>query len=292
MLLHSASSKIRDQNIIAELSGDLDSDSLLSRYKKRCDTITPSLSLSSSTVQLAVDVFNKGELDDEVWTDLVRKFLTVPEAQHELLSANIQSEHVLQRFKDEKRFKDVFANHSDMVSALKSLRISQRSVFSAVERTDADIETLRKFGEKTGISYPESAPVKSSSNVPRDGRSLPDKLIYSDLNGVFPPPDIADFVLENNFSPDVANIMLEFLMSYRDTVCKQFAELYDLYAASLNNNEDLLVFYMIDLYSHCDAKIRNIIRNNLSSLFKDDVKAELLNQSSSKMGKSSGLLGG
>ena len=111
------------------------------------------------------------------------------------------------------------------------------------------------------------------------------------MNGVLPPPDIAEFVLENNFSQDVANIILAFLMSYRDTVCKQFAELYDLYAASLNNNEDLLVFYMVDLYSHCDAKIRNLIRKNMSSLFKDDIKTELLEQSS-KMGNSSGLLGG
>ena len=75
-----AFSLIKDQNIIAELSGDLDSDSLLSRYKKRCDTITPSLTLASSTIQLAVDVFNKGELADQVWTDLIRKFLTVSEA--------------------------------------------------------------------------------------------------------------------------------------------------------------------------------------------------------------------
>ena len=218
MLLHSASSKIRDQNIIAELSGDLDSDSLLSRYKRRCDTITPSLSLSSSTAQLAVDVFNKGELADQVWTDLIRKFLTVSEAQHEMLSANIQSEHVLQRYKDEKRFKDVFAYHNDLVGALESLRISQRTIFSVVERTDADIKKLRNFGELSGMSYPEAVPVKDSSIVPR-GHSLPDKLKYSDLNGVFPPPDIAMFVLENNLSPDIANILLEFLMSYRDTVC-------------------------------------------------------------------------
>ena len=288
-----AFSLINDQSIIAELSGDLDSNgsSLLSRYKKRCDTITPSLSLASTTVQLAIDVFNKGELNDEVWTDLIRKFLTVPEAQHKLLSANIQSEHILKRFKDQKRFKDVFAYHNDLVGALKSLRISQRTIFSVVERTDTDIENLRKFGERTGMSYPKSAPVKDTSKVPRDGRSLTDKLKYLDLNGVLPPPDIAEFVLENNFSQDVANIILAFLMSYRDTVCKQFAELYDLYAASLNNNEDLLVFYMVDLYSHCDAKIRNLIRKNMSSLFKDDIKTELLEQSS-KMGNSSGLLGG
>ena len=146
--------KIRDQNIIAELSGDLDSDSLLSRYKRRCDTITPSLSLSSSTAQLAVDVFNKGELADQVWTDLIRKFLTVSEAQHEMLSANIQSEHVLQRYKDEKRFKDVFAYHNDLVGALESLRISQRTIFSVVERTDADIKKFRNFGELSGMGLP------------------------------------------------------------------------------------------------------------------------------------------
>ena len=287
-----AFSLIKDQNIIAELSGDLDSDSLLSRYKKRCDTITPSLTLASSTIQLAVDVFNKGELHDQVWTDLVRKFLTVPEAQHEILSANIQSEHVLRRYKDEKRFKDVFTYHNDLVGALESLRISQRTIFSVIERTDADIQKLRKFGEQSGMSYPAAIPVKDSSIVPRDGRSLQDKLRYSDLSGVFPPPDIAMFVLDNNLSPDIANILLEFLMAYRDTVCKKFAELYDFFAASLNNNEDLLVFYIVDLYSHCDAKIRNLIRNNVSTLFKEDIKAELLEQSSSKMGKSSGLLGG
>ena len=151
-----AFSLIKDQNIIAELSGEIDSNgfSLLSRYKRRCDTTTPSLSLSSSTAQLAVDVFNKGELADQVWTDLIRKFLTVSEAQHEMLSANIQSEHVLQRYKDEKRFKDVFAYHNDLVGALESLRISQRTIFSVVERTDADIKKLRNFGELSGMGLP------------------------------------------------------------------------------------------------------------------------------------------
>lgn len=83
---------INDKNTIAVLSGDLDSNSLLSRYT-RCDAITPTLSLSSCSVKFAVDVFNKGELKKDLWTDIVRKYLTVAESQHELLEANIQPEY-------------------------------------------------------------------------------------------------------------------------------------------------------------------------------------------------------
>ena len=164
----------------------------------------------------------------------------------------------LERLKKEKRFKDMFAHLNDLSEALGSLRISQRTVLSVFECNDADISKLEKFAEDLGIAFPDPAPAKDGSHVPREGRSMPDKLKYSDLNGLFPPPDVSSFVLLNNLTADVVNIIVKFLMSYRDSVLKQFTELFDLYAASLNNNEDLLVFYIVDLYSHCDSKFRNL----------------------------------
>ena len=165
-------------------------------------------------------------------------------------------------------------------------------MLSVVERNDADIVKLRKFGEQSGMEFQDPAPAKDGSHVPREGRSMPDKLKYSDLNGLFPPPDVSSFVLLNNLTADVVNIIVKFLMSYRDSFLKQFTELFDLYAASLNNNEDMLVFYLVDLYSHCDSKFRNIMKNKALSLFNPDVRAELLEVSSEKNGKSSGLFVG
>ena len=49
------------------------------------------------------------------------------------------------------------------------------------------------------------------------------------------------------------------------------------------------------IYSHCDATIRNLIRNKVASLHKDDIKSDILEQSTQKKmkeEKSSGLLGG
>ena len=70
-------------------------------------------------------------------------------------------------------------------------------------------------------------------------------------------------------------------------------ELYEIAANSLNNTDDKMIFYM-DLYSHVDGSLRDLIRNKVASLFKGDIKSDLLIHSSSQKisGKPQGLFGG
>ena len=117
--------------------------------------------------------------------------------------------------------------------------------------------------------------------------------ISFDVNDVLPLPDISKFVRDFKLTPEAVNIMTGLLVSYRELVLKQFVEMFNLFATYINSAEDYLQFYT-QIYSHCDATIRNLIQNKVASLFKDDIKSDILEQSTQKMKevKSSGLLGG
>ena len=72
--------------------------------------------------------------------------------------------------------------------------------------------------------------------------------------------------------------------------------MFNLFVTYINSAEDYLQFYT-QIYSHCDVTIRNLIWNKVASasLFKDDIKSDILEQSTQKKmnkEKSSGLLGG
>ena len=83
------------------------------------------------------------------------------------------------------------------------------------------------------------------------------------------------------------------LEAYRSDVGKSFMELLNSHFEFLSSTEDLLIFYS-DLYSHCDGSLRELIRKKVASLFKQDVKSDVLLQSSNKKldEKPSGLFGG
>ena len=52
---------------------------------------------------------------------------------------------------------------------------------------------------------------------------------------------------------------------------------------------------LFSLYSHCDSSFRELLRDRLASVFKKDVKTEVLDQSSSRSLKDEiprGVLGG
>ena len=80
---------------------------------------------------------------------------------------------------------------------------------------------------------------------------------------------------------------------YRESFSNVFMELYDVSSKNLTESDDNLILYF-DMYSHVDACIRDLLRDKLASLFKNDVKSDLLTQSSSKKltEKATGLFGG
>ena len=103
--------------------------------------------------------------------------------------------------------------------------------------------------------------------------------------------------LDLKLTPEAVNILTGLFVGYHELVLKQFVEMFNLFATYINSAKDYLQFYT-QIYSYCDATnatIRNLIQNKVASLYKDDIKSDILEQSTQKKmnkEKSSGLLGG
>ena len=291
-----AFSLISDKKLIKELSSGSSSkaDDLLSRYGGRVDSIKPTLKLDPSTIKLAQNIFTGGVWrDSKLWNDVIKSHLTLTPEQHEELNADIQSESLLRKYRRDSRFKHVWSYQRDLSDGLRNLRIGQRPLLSLIERTFEDLSKIREIGEKAGVEYPDVAPDKVDGvSVPK--REVPDKLKYTKHEDVLPRPDVQKFVQENGVSLDTANALITFIESYRKEVADQFMSLYDVTAAHLNDAESLLTFYT-NLYGHIDGTFRDLIRNRVASLFRADIKADVLELTSSKKmkdEKATGYFGG
>ena len=219
--------------------------------------------------------------------------MTLPADQHELLAADIKAEDVLNKFRREKRFSHVFTFQKDLVNCLKNLRVAQRPIFSLIERTNKKMLDVKNIGVKCGIEFSDTPPAKSGGHVPRVGRVLTDQMHVSDFGNVLPRPDISDLVDQAKLSEEQAEQVVATLEAYRSSVGKSFMGLFESYTEFLNSTEDFLIFYS-DLYSHCDGSLRELLREKMASLFKRDVKTDVLKQSSHKNlnEKPNGLFGG
>ena len=87
-------------------------------------------------------------------------------------------------------------------------------------------------------------------------------------------------------------MIFDFVEGYRASVGRKIFDFYLAVAANLNNIEDLLVFYF-DLLSHSDASMKEVIRSKLASLFKGDIRDDILNSiKSAEKSNSTGIFGG
>ena len=69
---------IKDKDIVEKLTLKSSGSGILARYQGRCDSIEPTLPLSSDTIQLAHSVFTKGLWKDpRLFHEIVKKFLTI-----------------------------------------------------------------------------------------------------------------------------------------------------------------------------------------------------------------------
>ena len=291
-----ALSIITDKKLLKELTSSSSSKEhdLLSRYGDRVDEVKPTLSLDSSTIKVAQKIFSQGVFQDsKLWKEIVRAHLTLPPHQHEELTSNLKSESLLKKFKRDRRFRHIFNYQKEMIDVLSNLRIAQRPIFALIERTAEDLDKVRSIGEDVDLTYNDVTPDKVSEvNVPK--RQVPDKLKYEKFDKILPRPDIHAFVQANNLNMDTANAVIKLLEDYRTSVGKKFMDLYDVCSANLNATEDYLIFYT-NLIAHVDSSYRDLARNKAASLFRGDIKAEVLDQTSSrkmKDTKSEGLLGG
>ena len=95
---------IKDKEIVKKLvlNTKPSGSTLVARYSGRCDTVDPTLVLSSDTIQNALNIFTKGVFKDQrQWSEVIRKYLCLPADQHELLNLDIQQEEILNQFRKE-----------------------------------------------------------------------------------------------------------------------------------------------------------------------------------------------
>ena len=140
------------------------------------------------------------------------------------------------------------------------------------------------------MEFPETEPPRRGVNVPRTGRNVPNKLHYETYENIFPYPDLSDYIQKHNLSQEAETDLRILLEVYRDRVSGKLVDLYEMFSKSLNASDDLLIFYF-DLLSHIDATLRELIRDKVASLFKKDIKSEVLSQSSSKKNKEENNVG-
>ena len=73
---------------------------IINKFKGRCDDIVPTMDMDESTIEVAKEVFSKGQFRDKhVWIDIVKNYLTLPLDIHQSLSVDFKLEDYLERLK-------------------------------------------------------------------------------------------------------------------------------------------------------------------------------------------------
>ena len=259
-------------------------NALLSRYGSRCDEISASLTLSQAVIKLAKDTFTKGTFrDQKKWKDVIKDYLTLKREDHESLSEDLNPESLFNSFKKEKRFKGIFTYANDIKDSLKNLRLSQRPVFKVVQVVNSELQNLRNIGEADGVAFVDVAPPRAEAGVPRHGRQLLDNLKVKAEIGteLFKRPELSSFIQEAGLSEALTKKLVDIFEDQREMAANKYLNLFEHVAEALTSVDDQLIFYL-DLYSHVDGLFRDLLRDKLASLFKVDIKSEVIKDSDSK----------
>ena len=303
-------------------TGPAPSMSAAQRYAARSDDRTPTLHYSDSTMELAEGLFsalpyrNKGHFGD-----MVKKYLYLPSVHNEALNKTLNSEPLFRRYEGEQRFKHIFAYKRDLGDGLKSLRIIQRPLLKVTEVLDGFLIFLRSTGEAANFNFPAEAPVRSDPSCPKE---YVDQLAFDDTNGTFLLPDLTPVLtgVSAQLSEEDRNIILKnsqlndvAIREYRDFVVSQFGGLF-VEARHVSQKIDALLNFYCDLYGwvhffrfllvitdkcfvsfrHVDASFRELLRNKLVQLFKNDFRDSVLGKDEPReerqRGRVKGLLGG
>ena len=101
-ICYEALSRISDSDIVKMSTANAGKSDIVQRFYGWCYEVSATLSLPQSTIQIAQNVFTKGIFrDKECWQNFVTKYLTLPSDQHELLSADIRTENILNKYRNE-----------------------------------------------------------------------------------------------------------------------------------------------------------------------------------------------
>ena len=155
------------------------------------------------------------------------------------------------------------------------------------------MDAVKAAAMKAGMKFPANAPLRTLATVPREARTVQDVLKISSSEELFPAPDLDQFIGDTGLYDEDVVALRKLFDDYRELVVQGYMALYEESAKVLTEIDNKMIFYL-DLYSHVDGSLRDLVRDKLASLFKADVKADLLLHSSSKKltDKPQGLFGG
>lgn len=290
---------ITDKNLLSRLfesdPSPSTSSGLKSRYGGRCDEIVPTMSLSDEVLDTVVDILAKGKFHGRsTWKEVIKKYLVLPAHQHDKLMNDLKCEDLFNKFRRDKRFKNIFKYQGEVRDCLEMFRLSQRPLFSMMDHLNTGLIVSRQFGESIGLVYPKNPPPRCGVNVPREStsRSCLDNLKPESAADIIPCQNLSEFLRSLNLRGRDRDMIFDFVEGYRASVGRKILDFYLAVAANLNNIEDLLVFYF-DLLSHSDASMKEVIRSKLASLFKGDIRDDILNSiKSAEKSNSTGIFGG
>ena len=275
-----------DKRLIPRLLASNPGSDLLARYANRCDQVKPTLSLSDSVLALGKQTFTKGQFrDKKIYAEMVKKFLTLPPSQNKDLTVDLLAEDLFQKYRKVKKFSNIFKFQNDMQACHKNLRLSQRVIFSMIDTND-ELASPREFGEKIGIEFPDDPPLRTGTSVPRDTRQLADNLHIQGDKKVFPIPSLEAFYQlmadeGKEVSRDNKEMLNNIFKEFRIKSGGSFIYLFKKFSSYLNNMDDKQIFYT-DMYSHADAGVRELQRERMATLFKTNIRDDILSESSSK----------
>ena len=295
---------VSDRILVARLFGEASQDvtttssstsGIRTRYGGRCDETVPTMSLSDDVLDTVADILGQGQFNGgrSMWNEIVKKHLVLPQPQHEKLSGDLKSEDIFNKFRKLKKFQYVFKYQGEVRDCLKNFRLSERPIFSVVDLLNTELSSIRKFGEEIGFSYPKVPPPRDGANVPRDRGSgtTTDSLKFISKANIIPCPRLIEFLDNAHLDRDIKEEIFDLVEEYRESVGDKIVRFYNSVADTLNKMDDFLIFHF-DLFSHVNASMKELLRAKLASLFKGDVRDEIL-QSIKKADKSSnGIFGG
>ena len=91
----------------------------------RCDETVPTMSISDEVLDTVADILSQGQFKGRsTWHEVVKKYLVLPQSQHDKLTDDLKSEDVFNKFRKQKRFNAVFKYQGEVRDYLKNLCLS------------------------------------------------------------------------------------------------------------------------------------------------------------------------
>lgn len=243
---------------------------------RRSDEVEPTLILSDESMAIGLRLFTMGSFKKNHFDDLVKTWLFLPAGQNEQLHANIQTEDLFKPFEHDSRFSHVFAFRNTLVKLMRELRICQRPLILAVTTLTDFSVGLRRVAKDMGFTFPP-APVERQVF---GNNKTEDYLTYlvPGPEDIMPLPTIMDPRDGAELSEEASRVVhanheinIKLIKEYRDASVKNWEGVYEVARTNVLKVEAELQFYM-ELYSHCDGAMRDLVKERLLTLFRPNLR--------------------